>query len=111
MPQEAVVIEPKGPPVAAQRPARRRPEKPAEEEPVVRYFLAGKDSQGGSPSLARELGSENEALIESLKTGLSFYAVSEYRAVPDVAGKAPRIRKQAVQKIETRDERRETSSK
>jgi hypothetical protein len=98
MPQEAVVMEPKAPPVAAQRPARRRIEKPAEEEPAVRYFLAGKDSQGGSPSLSRELGSENEALIESLKTGLSFFAVAEYRAVPDVAGKAPLIRKQTVKR-------------
>ena len=96
MPQEAVGTDPKAPPVASQRPARRRPEKPAEEDPIVRYFLGGKDSQGGSPSLARELANENEALIESLKTGLSFYAVSEYRAVPDVAGKAPRIRKKAV---------------
>lgn len=96
MPQEAVVTDPKVPPVAAQRLTRRRPEKPAEEEPVFRYFLAGKDSQGGNPSLARELANENEALIESLKTGLSFYAVSEYRAVPDVAGKAPLIRKKAM---------------
>jgi hypothetical protein len=109
MAQEAVVMEPKA--VAAQRAARRRVEKPAEEEPVVRYFLAGKDLQGGSPSLARELANENEALIESLKTGLSFYAVSEYRAVPDVAGKAPLIRKKPVRKAETRDERRETTSK
>jgi hypothetical protein len=96
MAQEAVVMEPKAQPVAAQRPARRRADKPAEDEPIVRYFLAGKESQGGSPSLARELANENEALIESLKTGLSFYAVSEYRAVPDVAGKSPLIRRKPV---------------
>jgi hypothetical protein len=98
MAQEAVVMEPKGQPGTTQRPVRRRPEKPADEEPVVRYFLAGKDSQGGSPSLARELTNESDALIESLKTGLSFYAVSEFRAVPDVAGKAPLLRKHAVKR-------------
>jgi hypothetical protein len=98
MAQEAVVMEPKAAPVATARPARKRAEKLAEEEPVVRYFLAAKDSQGGSPSLAREHANENEALIESLKTGLSFYAVAEYRAVPDVAGKTPLIRKQPVKR-------------
>jgi hypothetical protein len=99
MAQEATTMEPKAPQAVAQHPARRRPV-PGEPqpEPAVRFFLGGKDSNGGSPLLGKELASENEAVIESLKTGASFYAVTEYRAVPDVTGKAPLIRKEAVRK-------------
>lgn len=98
MPQEAVVMEPKTSQVAAKRPARRPAERVCEDERVVRYFLAGSESDGRSLSLDRELASENEALIESLKMGVSFYAVTEYRAAPDVTGKAPLIRKEAVKR-------------
>jgi hypothetical protein len=99
MAQEATMMEPKAPQAVAQRPARRRPA-PGETqpEPAVRFFLGGKDSNGGSPLLGKELASENEALIESLKTGASFYAITEYRALPDVSGKAPLIRKEAVKR-------------
>lgn len=96
MAQEAVVMEPKA--QAAARPSRRTAEKPSEVEAAVRYFLAASDANGKSPSLGRELASENEALIESLKMGVSFYAVSEYRAIPDMTGKAPLIRKEAVRR-------------
>lgn len=98
MAQEAVVMEPKAQAIAAARPSRRPAEKPSEAEAAVRYFLAGSESNDKSPSLGRELVSENEALIESLKMGVSFYAVSEYRAIPDMTGKAPLIRKEAVKR-------------
>lgn len=99
MVQETVVMEAKTPPVAVQRPARRRPaEQQTQLEPAVRFFLAGKESQGGTPSLGREVANENEALIDSLKTGVSFYAVTEYRSVPDLTGKIPTIRKESVKK-------------
>lgn len=112
MAQEAVVMEPKIASAAAQRSARRRPEPSAPQpDAAMRYFLASKDAQGGNPSLAREVANENEALIESIKTGVSFYAVTEYRAVPDLTGRAPTIRKQPVRKAEARDERQVTSSK
>lgn len=104
MAQEAVVMEAKTPPAAVQRPARRKPaEGPAQPEPAVRFFLAGKESQSGTPALGREVANENEALVESLTTRVSFYAVTEYRPVPDLTGKAPRIRKEPVRKAETRD--------
>lgn len=99
MTQEAVVIETKAPPTVAQRPVRRKPaEREVQSEPAVRFFLAGKESEGGSPLLGLELSNENEALIESLRTGVSFYAVTEYRAVADLTGKAPRIQKEAVKR-------------
>jgi hypothetical protein len=99
MAQEAVVMEAKTPPAAVQRPARRRPaERESQTEPAVRFFLAGKESQGGTPALGREVANENEALIDSLKTGVSFYAVAEYHSVPDLTGKVPTIRKEPVKR-------------
>lgn len=102
MPAETAMAEPKGPQPVVQHPARRRPaQAESEGEAVVRYFLGGKETEGGGPSLGREVSSENEALIESLKTGVNFYAVSEYRAAPDMSGKSPLIRKEAVKKAAT----------
>lgn len=99
MPAEAAVVEPKGPQPVVQHPARRRPAlAEPEDEVAVRYFLAGKATDGGPPTLGREMASENESLIESLKSGVNFYAVSEYRATPDLSGKSPLIRKEAVRK-------------
>ncbi len=99
MSQEAVATETKAPPPVSERPARRKPaEREAQPELAVRFFLAGKGSEGGSPLLGRELPNESEALIESLKTGVNFFAVTEYRAVPDLTGKTPRIQKEAVRK-------------
>ncbi|HTV56643.1 MAG TPA: hypothetical protein VMI06_17230 [Terriglobia bacterium] len=104
MATEAATVETRGPQPVAQKPARRRPA-PADtqSEPPLRYFLAPKDGDGATPSLGREVSNENEALIESLKSGASYFAVSEYRAVPDMTGKAPKIRKEAMRKTETRD--------
>jgi hypothetical protein len=96
---EAMAMETKGPQPVTQKPARRRAATSGpESESALRFFLAAKDGNGGNPSLGREVANENEALIESLKTGVSFYAVTEYRAIPDVTGKAPLIRKEAVRK-------------
>jgi hypothetical protein len=99
MAQEAVVMEAKTQPAAVQRPVRRKPaEGAAQLEPAVRFFLAGKESQSGTPSLGREVANENEALIESLTTKVNFYAMTEYRPVPDLTGKMPTIRKEPVKR-------------
>lgn len=99
MTQEAVMMEPKNRPTAADHPPRRRTrEGESLAEPAIRFFLAGKGAEGGSPLLGKEFSNENEALIESLKTGVSFYAVTEYRAIADLTGKAPRIQKEAVKR-------------
>lgn len=92
-------MEPKATPIATARPARKKPaESRGETESAVRYFLASRNSEGGPPLLGKEVSSENEALIESLKTGVGFYALIEYRAVPDLTGKAPTIRKDPVRR-------------
>ncbi|MCI0628902.1 MAG: hypothetical protein L0387_45865 [Acidobacteria bacterium] len=48
------------------------------------------------PQLGKEFVSEKEALIESLRSGLSFFAISEWKAIPDFSGKNPQILKQTV---------------
>ena len=81
----------------APRPVRReRPAVEGEGSMVARFFLAKAGSNGNTPALDRELASEGEAMIESLKSGLSYYCVAEYRAVADYSGKNPQVKKEAV---------------
>src|SRR5215469_14366795 len=63
----------------------------------ARYFLARADGTDGTPALDRELTSEGEALVEALRLGVTFYAVQEYRVVPDYTGRKPLLNKEAVQ--------------
>ena len=62
----------------------------------VRFFLAKSATTGGTPELDREVASEGEALVEALRLGVTYYAVQEFRAVPDFAGRRPQLRKEAV---------------
>ncbi len=64
----------------------------------MRFFLGKAD--GKMPGLDREIPSEKEALLESLKTGQSYFAVSEWRAVADLSKDVPQIRKEAVKREE-----------
>ncbi len=61
-----------------------------------RFFLAREGKSGREPAFERELGSEAEVLVESLKSGRNFYVVYEYRSAADCSGKSPQIRKEAV---------------
>ncbi len=62
----------------------------------LRFFLAKPDVADGVPSFEREFATEPEAIVESLKTGLSYYAVSEWRGVADFSGKKPQLRREPV---------------
>lgn len=62
----------------------------------ARFFLA-KPGTNGSPVLEREVASENEALVESFRSGLSYYSVQEFRAVSDVSGRNPQLKREAVE--------------
>ena len=64
----------------------------------MRFFLGKAD--GKMPLLNREVGTENEALLESLKTGESYFAVSEWKAVADLSKDVPQIRKEIVRREE-----------
>ncbi len=75
----------------------RRPRANADEESNgTRYFLAKDNANGGIPALDRELASEGEALVEALRLGVTYYAIHEYRVVPDFAAKVPQLKKEAV---------------
>jgi hypothetical protein len=79
------------------QPVSRRRRAAAETDGVrARFFLAREGAHGREPALDRELQSEAEALVESLKTGRSFYSVCEYQGVADCSSGKPQIRKEAV---------------
>lgn len=65
-------------------------------EEGLRFFLAKHGVADGIPNFEREFATESEAIVESLKTGLSYYAVSEWRGVADFSGKKPQLRREPV---------------
>jgi hypothetical protein len=77
---------------------RKRGVAHGESSGTTRFFL-GK-ANGRLPVLDRELLTENEALLESLKTGQSYFAVSERRAFADLSKEVPQIRKEEVRRKE-----------
>jgi len=80
-------------------PSRARKKQLIEPEPATRFFLAKAGSSNGVPAFDRELASEGEAKIESLKTGQNYYAVVEWRGVADCSGKNPQVRREAVKAV------------
>ena len=66
--------------------------------PQARFFLAKPGATEAPPALDRECPSEAEAIAEAFKTGVSYYAVTEYRALVDCSGKQPVFKKEAVKK-------------
>ena len=75
---------------------KRKTARTREATEPVRYFLAREGTTGEVPNLGREFSNESEALIESMRTGLTYYAVSEWKATADFSGKNPQILKQTV---------------
>ncbi len=61
-----------------------------------RFFIAESQQANGVPELGKELATEPEAIVESLKTGLSYFTVSEWRGTADFSGKKPELRRQGV---------------
>jgi hypothetical protein len=92
------VEEAKSPQPVARSPRRRSA--PQEQAPAgsVRFFLAKAGANGTIPSLDREIATEGEAKIESLKTGLNYYSLIEWRATADLAGKNPQVRSEPVKR-------------
>jgi hypothetical protein len=61
-----------------------------------RFFLSVPDPADGIPELGKEFATEPEAIVESLKTGLSYFTVSEWRGTADFSGKKPQLKRQSV---------------
>ena len=78
------------------RARRARANTDEESNGCARYFLAKPNSDGGAPALDREVASEGEALVEALRLGVTYYAIQEFRVIPDFAGKRPQLNKEAV---------------
>ena len=64
----------------------------------ARYFLAKANGDGSTPALDREVATEGEALVEALRLGVTYYAIQEFRVIPDFAGRRPQLKKEAVGK-------------
>ena len=65
-------------------------------ENAERFFLAEPAGIGMVPDLGKEFPAEPQAMVESLKTGLSYFVVSEWRGVADFSGKKPQLGREAV---------------
>jgi hypothetical protein len=63
---------------------------------VQRFFLAKTGSINGVLEFSKEFPGEPEAMVESLKTGLSYFVISEWRGVADFSGKKPQLGREAV---------------
>jgi hypothetical protein len=62
---------------------------------TVRFFLSKAESNG-IPVLDREFSSEPEAILESLKTGKTYFVITEWKGAADLSKKMPLIRKEVV---------------
>jgi hypothetical protein len=62
---------------------------------AVRFFLS-KSENNGTPVLDQEFSNEAEAILESVKTGKTYFVISEWRGSADVSKKMPLIRKDVV---------------
>jgi hypothetical protein len=65
-------------------------------EGLERFFLSQPDPANSVPELGKEFATEPEAIVESLKTGLSYFTVSEWRGTADFSGKKPQLKRQGV---------------
>lgn len=61
-----------------------------------RFFLAKPGNNNSVPELSKEFSAEAEAMVESLKTGLSYFVVSEWRGIADFSGRKPQLGREAV---------------
>jgi len=77
------------------RRAKRRTSQASTSGSQLRFFLS-KPESNGLPLLEQELGSESEAMLESLKTGRNYFVISEWKGSADLSKKIPQIRKENV---------------
>ena len=78
------------------RTRRTRTNAGEEDGGCARYFLAKTNGDGSTPALDREVATEGEALVEALRLGVTYYAIQEFRVIPDFASRRPQLKKEAV---------------
>jgi hypothetical protein len=84
-------------PVRGGRKARSRASNEAEGQ---RFFLAKPGGNNRIPDLGKEFATEPEAIVESLKTGLNYFSIAEWRGIADFSGKKPLLEREAVRGIQ-----------
>jgi hypothetical protein len=82
-------------PAVRGRRGKRRTSQSSTSGGPLRFFLS-KPETNGLPLLEQELGSESEAMLESLKTGRSYFVISEWKGSADLSKKVPQIRKESI---------------
>jgi hypothetical protein len=82
-------------PIRGRRSGRRRSPQSSTPGGPVRFFLS-KSESNGTPLLDEEFESEAGAMVESLKTGRSYFVISEWKSCADLSKKLPQIRKECV---------------
>jgi hypothetical protein len=82
-------------PAVRGRRGKRRTAQPSTSGGSLRFFLS-KPETNGLPLLEQEFGSEPEAMLESLKTGRSYFVISEWKGSADLSKKIPQIRKESI---------------
>src|SRR5258707_7464034 len=80
----------------AKRQTRRQKNGNESAEAGYRFFLAKHGGSAETPVFGREFSKEGEAMVEALKSGITYYTVTEWRPVPDLSGKTPQARKETV---------------
>jgi hypothetical protein len=82
---------------ASPTPRRRRGRKEtAETATVERFFLAETNGNNAIPALGREMSTEAEAIVEAFRSGVNFFAISEFRTRAETSSsRYPVIKKEA----------------
>ena len=77
---------------------RRGGRKETGEAPLIeRFFLAEMNGNGAIPALGREMPNEAEAIVEAFRSGVNFFAISEFRTRAETSSsRYPVIKKEAV---------------
>jgi hypothetical protein len=94
----SAVEEAKSPQPVARSPRRRSAPQDQSQIGSARFFLAKAGANGTIPSLDREIATEGEAKIESLKSGLNYYSLIEWHATADFTGKNPQVRSEPIKR-------------
>src|SRR5258708_37439176 len=76
----------------AKRQTRRQKNGNESAEAGYRFFLAKPGGSAEIPVFGREFSNEGEAMVEALKSGITYYTVTEWRPVADLSGKTPQGR-------------------
>src|SRR5258708_13855633 len=63
-------------------------------ETGCRFFLAKPGGSGESPVFGREFSKEGEAMVEALKSGITYYVVTARRPLADPSAKTPTATRQ-----------------